>query len=73
MAARWNISVRTRFSANPRSEENTTSLACVPAGVLIVGGLDEQVVTVTQVEVFPQDQRLQQLTSLEHTEFEPTS
>ena len=36
-------------------QDNVTNFACVPSGVLIVGGLDEQDLPVTQVETFSSD------------------
>ena len=49
--------------------DNTTKFACVPAGVVIVGGLGEQDVPVTQVEVFPPTRLL----SVDHLDLEAPS
>ena len=41
-------------------QDNTTNFACTTAGVVIIGGLNEQDLPVTQVEVFSPGQRLQE-------------
>ena len=48
-----------RVDCETYKQDNTTNFACVPAGVVIIGGLDEQDVPVTKVEKFSPDQKLQ--------------
>ena len=53
--------------------DNTTKFACVPAGVVIVGGLGEQDVPVTQVEVFAPTETLTRSLSVDRLELEAPS
>ena len=47
-------------------QDNTTNFSCVPAGVVIIGGLDQQDDAVRRIEAFSQDQLSQdQLTHKE--------
>ena len=40
-------------------QDNTTTFSCVPASVVIIGGLDEEGVAVTEVEVFTPNRNFQ--------------
>ena len=62
-----------RVDCETYKQDNITNFACVPAGVVIIGGLNEQDVPVTQVEVFPSEQKQRQLFSLNHLKSETSS